>query len=57
MAYAATLMAPDGVSFPDTIAMARGAHAWMRVVLVTLLGQEHPTVMDMRDINVELLER
>ena len=54
---AATLMAPYGVSFLSTMAMVQGAHARLRVVLFTLLGQDYPTALAMRDINAELLER
>ena len=41
---------------PATMAMAQRAHAHMRVVLVTLLGQDHSTVMAMQDINAYILE-
>ena len=34
-----------------------GYHAELRVVLIELLGQDHPTVMAARDVNVELMER
>ena len=47
----------DGVSFLATMDMARGAHTRMSVILVTLLGQDHLTVLAMQYINAELLER
>ena len=47
----------DGFSLLATMAMSCGAHAGMRVVLVTLLGKDHPTALAMQDINAELLER
>ena len=46
-----------GVSLSSTMTMARGDHARLRVVLFTLLGQDHPTALPTRDINSELLER
>ena len=54
---AATLTTPDGVSLPPTMAMSQGIHVRLRVVLVTLLGKDHPNAMVMRDINAKLLER
>ena len=42
---------------PPTMAMSQGIHARLRVVLVTLLGKDHPNAMVMRDINAKLLER
>ena len=53
----ATLTVPNGVYFLATMAMARGDHKRLRVVLVTLVGQEHPIALAMRDINAKLLER
>ena len=47
-----TLMVPDGVSLPVTLAMAQGSHKWMRVVLDTLFGPNHPTVLEMKEVNV-----
>ena len=47
LADAETLMAPDGVSLPATLAMARRDHVWMIVVLVNLFGLDHPTTMSM----------
>ena len=38
LADAATLTAPDSISLPATLAMARGSHARLRVVLITLFG-------------------
>ena len=40
----------------STLSIARGAHAQLRVVIVTLLGKEHRTALTMRDINKELLD-
>ena len=54
---AAMLTAPDGVSLTVTMSMEQGAHSQLRVVLITLLGQDHPSALSMKDINSELLER
>ena len=54
---AATLTAPDGVSLQANLSMARGAHTRLRVVLDTLLGQDHPAAQAMQDINEDILER
>ena len=51
------LTALDGVSFTSTMDMAREAHTQLRMVLVTLLGQDHPTALAMRDINTDILQR
>ena len=50
---ASKMVATDGVSFPATLSMARRSHAWMRVVLDTLIVQDHSTI---QDVNEELLE-
>ena len=50
-------MALDKVYLLATMAIAWGAHAWLSVFLVTLLGQDHNTALTMQDINAELLER
>ena len=55
LADAATLMAPDGISLTPIVAMARGDHTRTGVVLVTLLGQDQPTVMATRDVKTDLL--
>ena len=49
------LRAPARVSLPSTIAMKREAHVQLQVVLLTLLGQDHPATLDMQDINTEVL--
>ena len=49
------LTSPDGVSFQTTMAIARGFHVQLRVVLVNLLVQYRPTALSMRDINTEIL--
>ena len=46
-----TLTAPDGVSLSATLSMARGSHARLRVVLVTLFSQYRPTALAMNDVN------
>ena len=48
MAATAYLMAPDGVSLPETLAMAQIVHTRLRVVLETLLGMNQPSayIMD-----------
>ena len=57
LANADTLVAPYGVSLLATLTMAQGDHAKLRVVLITLLGQDHPTTLAMSDINADLLEK
>ena len=47
----------DGVSLPATMAISWRSHAGMSVVLVTLLGKDHPNALAMQDINAELMER
>ena len=56
-ANVAMMMAPDGVSLQATLSMERGAHARLRVLLVTLFGPEHPTTLAIRDVNKEIMER
>ena len=53
----ATLAAPDGVSLPATMAIAQGSHTRLRVVLDTLFGTNHPTALEMKEVNVEIMER
>ena len=50
-----TLTALDNVSFLFTMDMARVSQARLNVVMVTLLGQDHPTVLAVRDINADIL--
>ena len=38
------------------MSIVRGAHARLRIFLVTLLGQDNPTALDRRYINPDLLE-
>ena len=57
LADVATLTAPDGVSLTATLAMTRGAHARLKVVLDTLFGTNHTTVMSMKEVNVDIMER
>ena len=57
LADADMLVAPYGLSLSATLTMAQGAHERLRVVLITLLGQDHPTTLAMSDINADLLER
>ena len=47
---------PDGASLTETMATTRWSHTRLRVILVTMLGRDHPTVLYMRDINTNLLE-
>ena len=42
---------------PANMTIAWGSHTQLRVVLVTLLGQDHYTALAMRGINTKLLER
>ena len=53
----AKLTVPDGVFLPDTMTMVRGSHARLRVVLATLFGQDHPTVLATKDMNSEIMGR
>ena len=53
----AMLTAPYGASLTDTMTTARGEHTRLMMVLVILLGQDPPTMLDRRDIIAELLER
>ena len=53
-----TLRAPYGVSLPATLIMTWGVQKKrIRVFLVTLSLQDHPTTLSLRDVNAELLER
>ena len=57
LADAAILTAPDVVSLPSTLAISQGAHTQLRVILSTLFGTDHPTVLAMKEANVEIMER
>ena len=48
---AAILKAPDGVSLQTTLAMERGDHTRLRLVLLTLFGPDHLTELAMKEIN------
>ena len=52
---ATTLAASDGLSLLATLAMARGYHTRLRVVLCTLLGRYHPFAHAMQAVNEELI--
>ena len=52
-----TLTASDVISLPATLAILQGDHAWLRVVLVTLVGTYHPTALEMKQVNTEIMER
>ena len=54
---AATLMVPYGFSLLSTLAMKQGSHSRLRVVLVTLFGADHPTELEMNEVNTEITER
>ena len=56
LANTATLTVPDSVSLPDTLTMARGYHAHLRVVLVTLFLSDHPTALAMKWLNTEIVD-
>ena len=51
------MMDPDVVSLLATMVIEQGPHARLRVVLVTLIGQEHPNTLATRDTNAEILEK
>ena len=57
LANMATLMAPDGVYLPATLAMAQGYHTKLMVVLVTFFGPDHPTVLAIGVVNAEIMDR
>ena len=57
VADAAILMAPDGVSMLATLVMAQGSHAQLRVVMFSLFKPDHPTALEMRDVNTNIMER
>ena len=44
------LTAPDDVSLTETLEMARSAHAYLRVVLYTMLGRYHPSSHGMESL-------
>ena len=48
---ATMLVALDSVALNATMAMVWGAHAQMRVVLVTLFRPDHPTPLEMKELN------
>ena len=51
----ATLTAPDRVSLPATLAMARGDHTRLKVVLITLFGPYHPTTLSMKELMLKFM--
>ena len=57
MAATAYLMAPDGVSLPETLAMAQIVHTRLRVVLETLLGMNQPSAYIMDVFYKALMEQ
>ena len=57
LADAATLMVLYGVSLLSNLAMTQGSHSRLRVVLVTLFGTDHPTELEMKEVNTEIMER
>ena len=57
MADAAHLAAPDGVTLPETVAMARSLHTRPRVVLDTVLGTEHPAAQGTEAVVLALIEQ
>ena len=48
---------PDGVSLSSSLNTARGDHARLRLVLVTLFGTYHSTELVMKEMNTELMDR
>ena len=52
-----TMMVPYNAPFPATLDMAGGFHAWIRMVLTTLFGTDHPTVLGIKEMNVEIMDR
>ena len=57
LVYAAYLTAPYGVFFPETVPMARSAHARLMVVLETLIGRYHPSAQVIYTVVLDLIER
>ena len=54
---AAMLMEPYGVSLLVILAIAQESHTRLKVVLVALFRQDHPTALTMRYVNTEIVER
>ena len=52
-----TLTVPDVVFLPATLAMERGYHARLSVFLTTLFGLDHLIALEMKEVNVEIMER
>ena len=50
-------MAPDGVSLPAALSIAQGGHARLSMVLVTLFITYHPTVLEIKEVKLEIMER
>ena len=55
LADVSTLTATDGVSLPDNLSMAQGGNTQIRVVLGTLCGTNHPTSLEMKEVNVDIM--
>ena len=51
LADANILTDPGGVSLLSTLSMVWGTHMWLRVVLVTLFGPDHPITLLMKEVN------
>ena len=41
----------------SNLAMTQGSHSRLRVVLVTLFGTDHPTELEMKEVNTEIMKR
>ena len=50
-------MASDGVSLPAALAIAQGGYARLSMVLFTLFITDHPTVLEMKEVKSEIMER
>ena len=51
LADADTLTEPAGVSLTTTLAMVRGSHMRLRMVLITLFGTDHLDALAMKEVN------
>ena len=57
LADAASLIAPDGFSFPDSFSVARSAHVRLYLVLEILLGSDNPSAHGLSKFGKALTER
>ena len=51
------MTAPDGLSYPEKIAVSQGSHVRLTAVLGTLIRKDHPIVQAMQEVNLDILEQ